>query len=672
MMAQQRQIPRRWQDLSIMQKLAVWQMPLIGILSLEIGLFLWLFWLASWGGSYAKKWWLQLPIISAMIATAGQLVPLNSADFFILMLVILLPFTWRLERSESLSPAGLCPTIFLAGSVFIFQTQFIILLGLVAWLLAFLLWFATALTGWRLANISVRWVPIIAGSAATAFIIVALFSIIPRLSTGFIPSFATASQEIGLTDELSPGGMSDLLASTDVAFRAIPQLPDQPAPKYWRVFALSTQTGNQWQRAGERRIVNDFTIDDTDSIVRFQILADTHDLSQIPVPGFPGASITAISDGFGYNRYGEALLSERQDSRQVSLTARHATFDDYDYPAATQLTSENPRLQAYGRDLRQAYPNDADFIAAAMAVFSQEFIYDTRISVPETDALDYFFFEGKRGFCSYFATALATILRAGGLKANVITGYMGGDWNSYGSYWLVKQSDAHAWVEVRHQNGVYKGQWHRLDPTLAVMEISSDRFSGLSAYGESEFEGRTLTPRRETGLIERFELALAYVDALNVRVTLAIMNYGTDSTAVGKPKDGEDRFALLLAGVGLSITIIFVLFAVLRFATQASHARPASEKALEKLVESYASPRLTGESLHEHVAKLAPLDSAAYHKARALADVIYQWRFSSESSDTDNNLKQATNGALSELSRRLKEVRKQSRRAKTQKGISAD
>ena len=653
-MASKRLIPQQWHDVSVMQKLALWQIPLLTLLSLEIGLSLWLFWLASWAGSFAKRWWTQLPILCVLIASSAQLFPLNSADFFISILVILLPFTWRLEQTDTISPAGLCPTIFLAGSVFIFQTQFIVLLGLVAWLLGFLLWFATALTGWQLSRVSVRWIPIIAGSAATAFVIVALFSIIPRLSTGFIPSFATASQEIGLTDELAPGGMSDLLASTDVAFRAIPQLPDQPAPKYWRVYTLSTQIGAKWQREGDRRIVNNFITDEADELVRFQILTDTHDLTHLPVPGFPGSSLTALADGFGYNRFGEALLGERQDTRQVSLTARYGTFDDYAYPSSTQLTKANPRLQAYGAKLRDEFADDKDFIAAAMAVFTRDYSYDVSVSMPETDALDYFFFEGKSGFCSYYATALATILRAGGLQAHVITGYLGGDWNSYGAYWLVKQSDAHAWVEVRHDDG----RWQRLDPTSAVMQMASDRFTGLSAYGESQFEGRTLTPRPKGGLMERFEQAVAYVDALNVRVTLAIMNYGTDSQEAGTPKNGEDRFALLLAGVGLCITIIFVIFAVMRLASQSPNTRPAIEKALEKLVEQYASPRLVGESLNEHISKIKVMDKAAYDRARAIADTIYVWRFSDHNKISARVLKHKLRGELSQLSRQLKVAKK--------------
>ena len=96
-----------------------------------------------------------------------------------------------------------------------------------------------ALTGFRLDNLAVRWLPIIGASVPAAGAIILLFSAIPRINTGFIPSFATASQQIGLTDELAPGGLSDLLESDEIAFRAVPDEANQPAPAYWRVFVLS-------------------------------------------------------------------------------------------------------------------------------------------------------------------------------------------------------------------------------------------------------------------------------------------------------------------------------------------------------------------------------------------------------------------------------------------------
>ena len=622
-------IPRQWQDVTIIQKMALWQAPLIFILALEIGHFMWLFWLSAWLMSFLRRWWMQLPLLSAMIAMTAQLVPIKSADFFILMLVILLPFTWRLDEADSnnashISPAGLCPTIFLAGSVFIFQSQFIILLGLVAWLLSFLLWFTSALTGFRLSSISVRWVPIIAGSAVTAAMIVTLFTFIPRLSTGFIPSFATAQQKIGLTDTLEPGGMSDLLASQEVAFRAIPTNLDQAAPRYWRVFVLTEQKGNSWQRRSVAGIENDFVLRGDDSEVKYQILTDNHDLTTVPIAGWPASSASATASGYGYNHYGEAMLDRGKDTRQVWINAIDSDSHDYDYTSSTDLSGANPRLQEYAKTLRAKYIDDDAFISAVMSKFGDEFLYDTSVSYPNKDALDSFYFETKIGYCSYFATTLATILRAGGIEAHVVTGYMGGEWNAFGNYWLVKQSDAHAWVEVKRPDG----SWQRLDPTLEAMQLSTARFQGLAAFGETEFSGRPITTVTEEGLLKRLSSIVAFADSLNLRVTLAIMNYGDEASNTDNTRSDEDNFALLLAAMGLAVTILFAVIGVIRLLGQQTNARPKSEKLLERLINTYASARLSGESLIEHARKLVSVDKECAELAANIARQIYTQRFS--------------------------------------------
>ena len=656
----------RLSRLSVMHRLALWQVPLILILSLEIGLFMWLFWATSWGLSFVKRWWLQAPILAALTALTAQIVPVRSADFFILMLVILLPFTWRLDdgmqEQDRPSPAGLCPTIFLAGSVFIFQSQFIILLGLVAWLLSFLLWFTTALTGFRLSSISVRWIPILAGSVLTAAVIVFLFTFVPRLSTGFIPSFATASQSIGLTDELSPGGMSDLLASEEVAFRAIPSEIGQKAPDYWRVHVLSNQIGSLWQRADDRSIVNDnFAIDNT-SLVSYQIVTDTHDLDHVPMAGWPASSAIASTQGYLLNHFGEARLGEGRDTRQVRITSHHADTDSYDYQSATQLSTANPRLQIYGRELAEQFDNERTLVATLLRQFATEFAYDTTISLPDDDALDVFFFDQKIGFCSYFATTMVTILRAAGIEANVVTGYLGGEWNSFGDYWVVKQADAHAWVEVRYQDGT----WQRLDPTLAVMPLTGPRFQGLASVGDREIAGQYLTPEPEkTDFLSRLSQSYAFIDSLNLRVTLAIMNYGADETA---DNDGasksEDNFALLLAGVGLAITIIFVIVGVLRIAASGKSSRPAIERQLEGVLTAHIGPRMASDSLTSYVAKSAAWDQNVHDLAASLAASIYQMRFSGDG-DMSQDLRHKE--ALQLVKQQIKQAQKAKRKSQKPK-----
>ena len=98
-------------------------------------------------------------------------------------------------------------------------------------------------------------------------------------------------------------------------------------------------------------------------------------------------------------------------------------------------------------------------------MFTQQPFYYT-LTPPKLadDSVDGFLFDTKRGFCGHYASAFATLMRAAGIPARVVTGYQGGTFNRFADYWIVRQSDAHAWDEVWIEG---RG-WMRIDPTSAI------------------------------------------------------------------------------------------------------------------------------------------------------------------------------------------------------------
>ena len=320
-----------WPELA---RLAVWQSPLLIVLALNIGISVMFYWAAGHAASIAKRWWQQLPIFVATIWSVVQVADIREADFFILILVFLLPMCWRLEAkqpvSKPLSPAGLTITIFLVGSVFIYQTQFIVLLGMIAWLLSFLLWFTMALTGFRLTDLSVRWLPIIGLSASAAALIVVLFTLLPRIDTGFLPGLSDKKDQVRLVDSLEPGGMSDLLADETVAFRAFPNRDHGAPPDYWRVFVLDNELNGKWIR---NRRQGDWGVSeqpDIDNQFAFTIAAERHDMKFVPIAGWP---LDAASN-YNLNIMGEmrSRASVPQQQQQVSVTGFNDVFLNTDMP----------------------------------------------------------------------------------------------------------------------------------------------------------------------------------------------------------------------------------------------------------------------------------------------------------------------------------------------------
>jgi transglutaminase-like putative cysteine protease len=64
------------------------------------------------------------------------------------------------------------------------------------------------------------------------------------------------------------------------------------------------------------------------------------------------------------------------------------------------------------------------------------------------NAIDEFLFDTRRGFCEHYASAFVFLMRAAGVPARVVAGYQGGELNPVDGYLVVRQSDAHAWAEI--------------------------------------------------------------------------------------------------------------------------------------------------------------------------------------------------------------------------------
>lgn len=98
---------------------------------------------------------------------------------------------------------------------------------------------------------------------------------------------------------------------------------------------------------------------------------------------------------------------------------------------------------------------------------------------PGVDPIEDFIGNHRTGHCEYFASALCLMLRSQGIPARICVGYKGGEYNSVGGYYWIKQLHAHAWVEAYLEkdqipNGAIPpnlitetGGWLRLDPTPA-------------------------------------------------------------------------------------------------------------------------------------------------------------------------------------------------------------
>jgi len=177
----------------------------------------------------------------------------------------------------------------------------------------------------------------------------------------------------------------------------------------------------------------------------------------------PGAALTSDY----------TLMQREPVSRPIDVNATSYTRVQSSTPLSnflrdrdTRLPRErNPRSVRLAQTLRSAHPDDLEYVRAVLSMFAQQPFYYTLTPPKLTGhSVDAFLFDTKRGFCEHYASAFAMLMRAAGIPSHVVTGYQGGTFNRFADYWIVRQSDAHAWDEVWIEG---RG-WIRIDPTSAI------------------------------------------------------------------------------------------------------------------------------------------------------------------------------------------------------------
>ncbi len=155
------------------------------------------------------------------------------------------------------------------------------------------------------------------------------------------------------------------------------------------------------------------------------------------------------------------------------------------YPAAIRerylgLPERVPeRVFALARNLTAAAPTPFDQAVAIETYLRTNFEYTLEApAVPvDSEVADYFLFELKRGYCDYYATAMVVLARAAGLPARLVTGYASGAYDARSAEYVVRQSDAHSWVEI-YFPGI---GWVEFEPTAGQRPF--ERPLEASAFG---------------------------------------------------------------------------------------------------------------------------------------------------------------------------------------------
>jgi len=343
-----------------------------------------------------------------------------------------------------------------------------------------------------------------------------LFVLFPRVQGPLwgLPQDAYASS--GLDDKMSPGSVGHLALSDAVAFRVtFNGQPPQHNQMYWRGPVLSNFDGHTWtpSQGGYARI-QPVQLDNLAFPIDYTVTLEPHNKTwlftlemptQISIPAgmtydFQVRQKSPVTSRLRYTAHSQlgyranaeenprqlqqALaipLNLNPRAQQLAASWRTNSINSVGNTSSPLLAPPRSALPLL-REEGQASPSgnilhdDEAIIRTALTYFSREGFQYTLSPPPlGTHEIDDFLFETRKGFCEHYASSFVFLMRAAGIPARVVTGYQGGEYNDFGKYYIVRQSDAHAWTEVWLRG---RG-WVRVDPTAAVSPARVE--SGMAA-----------------------------------------------------------------------------------------------------------------------------------------------------------------------------------------------
>ena len=318
-----------------------------------------------------------------------------------------------------------------------------------------------------------------------------LFMLFPRIPGPLwgLPEDA-ATAVTGLSEDMSPGSMSSLIQSDDVAFRVRFEGDSPPhEAMYWRGPVFTKYDGQTWTAGFKSRRAQPnlkSSVDDDSGLMKYTVTLVPHQRDWLFALEYP-----VQLENSGYRLTREMQLLSKRKIRSVyqyslvsdSQTVNQGLFEQERRRNLHLPDQLNPRTIELARKWSLQSNGDARAtVNMALQHFRNEpFVYTLNPPLLGNDAMDDFLYESRRGFCEHYSSAFVYLMRAAGIPARVVTGYQGGDKNPLDDYVIVRQSNAHAWAEVW-----FEGQgWSRVDPTAAV---SPDRIeSGIQdAVAERE------------------------------------------------------------------------------------------------------------------------------------------------------------------------------------------
>jgi protein-glutamine gamma-glutamyltransferase len=346
-----------------------------------------------------------------------------------------------------------------------------------------------------------------------------IFFLIPRFTAGYLSALSLRpSLMTGFSDNVSLNQIGEIKKNSAVAMRVhIAGDPGRAEDIHWRGIVLTNFDGRRWFKRPQEQMllvpspggaylmgdpqaqrVDEFAVMSytillepvaTDAIfvapraveLRGRFGSEVERPGATPRAGYIQIDATGTLTNPAHNdvRIRYDGVSHVPNIPPARLRAASESYPPHLLEEYLQLPPIDPRVKSLADTIIAPTKNRYDAAANIERYLRTRYAYTLNIDTPpDKDPLSYFLFEKRAGHCEYFASAMTVMLRAEGIPARFVTGFLPGEYNDVAGDYIVRASDAHAWVEA-----YFPGYgWITFDPTPPGDVRPAGLFGRLSLY----------------------------------------------------------------------------------------------------------------------------------------------------------------------------------------------
>ncbi|MFT7880825.1 MAG: DUF3488 and transglutaminase-like domain-containing protein [Sulfurimonas sp.] len=263
----------------------------------------------------------------------------------------------------------------------------------------------------------------------------------------------------------------------------------------------------------------------------------------------------------------------------------------------------DPRSKILADTIKTKFSTPRQRLEAIQSFFKKQQLSYTLKPKPFdlNNSTDSFLFEAKEGYCVHFAAAFTTLARMVGIPSRIVTGYRPDGSDSIEKYLIIRESDAHAWVEV-----YLDGYWHRIEATAFASSIKID-------LGQESNLG-TLQNKKSS-----WEKANLYLHYIKYQIDTWILEY----SALSQKKlfsylktDTLFLIKFIVSFILLLALLIFMLYLLSR--AKCNDAVQCTLKPLLQKLEKSGITKLPGESLNQYFSRIEQTEGIPLSKVNRL------------------------------------------------------